>query len=289
MAETVSGCAHGKINLHLSVTERRPDGYHSIVSLFQQISLHDTIQIRSLKNDDVYIVGNDAVPLRNDLMRTAALLVKERYGIRNGVDIRIDKRIPMGAGLAGGSSDAAFVLRGLNLLWDLRFGEPILSELAAEIGSDVPFFLRAAAAMVTGRGEIVKPIKARTTYWILLVNPGFSVSTADAFRWLDQSGSFASTDAGEIESRYASGKPEDWRFTNSFTTLLADRSAAIRSIIEMLDGSGSLLTSVTGSGSTVFGVFTERSPMESAHAFVAQEYWSEIVSPLARIPSIVLQ
>src|SRR3954469_21339572 len=177
--------APAKINLSLKVLGKRADGFHEIETLIAPISLCDTIDIEKQNRwidfscDDPTLPGGD-----ENLVVRAAKLFLEQAKIKSGVSIKLEKKIPHGAGLGGGSSDAAAMLRALNELFETNLSREELGKIAAEIGSDVPFFLFNSAAVCKGRGEIVEPAKLKSKLSILLLKPAFGVPTAWAYsRW----------------------------------------------------------------------------------------------------------
>ncbi|MDP4161527.1 MAG: 4-(cytidine 5'-diphospho)-2-C-methyl-D-erythritol kinase [Bacillota bacterium] len=179
--------APAKINLTLDVLHKRPDGYHEVEMIMTTIDLADRVELTLLDEDKIFILShNRFVPDdQRNLAYQAALLLKERFKVKKGVSIAIEKNIPVAAGLAGGSSDAAATLRGLNKLWDLGLTLDELAELGSEIGSDVSFCVYGGTALATGRGEVIKDLPAPPTCWIILAKPFIGVSTADVYRRLD--------------------------------------------------------------------------------------------------------
>jgi len=173
--------APAKINLFLHVTGRRADGYHLLESVFALLDLADTVTLAA--RDDASVVRTndvDGVPADDDLAVRAARALQSAADIRHGVDITVTKRIPLGAGLGGGSSDAASVLLGLNRLWRLDWPRARLAALGATLGADVPFFVGGEPAMVRGAGEIVAPVTL-PAQWVALAIPRCHVRTADIF------------------------------------------------------------------------------------------------------------
>lgn len=186
--------APAKINLYLGVLGERADGYHEIKSLAMPISLCDRISLESIPagieakaETSVYFPG---IPwpfsmgaLKNNLTTRAAQLLKKTTGYRRGAKIRVEKNIPIGGGMGGGSSDAAAVLNGLNALWDTRLTKNELMELGAQLGCDIPALVHGGAIEITGRGERIRPVRraARPAIWMLLVNPGICISTSDIY------------------------------------------------------------------------------------------------------------
>lgn len=176
--------APAKINLSLDVLHKRPDGYHEVKMIMTTIDLADRIELSDREDGRIVIYShNRFVPDdQRNLAYQAAQILKRRYNISKGVNILIDKHIPVAAGLAGGSSDAAATLRGLNTLWELGLSLDTLAEIGAEIGSDVSFCVYGGTALATGRGEIVEHIEAPPRCWVILAKPEIGVSTADVYR-----------------------------------------------------------------------------------------------------------
>jgi 4-diphosphocytidyl-2-C-methyl-D-erythritol kinase len=181
--------APAKINLSLDVLYKRPDGYHEVEMVMTTIDLADRLELSLLEKDRIQIVShNRFVPDdQRNLAYQAAVLLKERFSVKEGVVIRMEKTIPVAAGLAGGSSDAAATLRGLNKLWNLNLTMDELAQLGAEIGSDVSFCVYGGTALAKGRGEIITHLPSPPTCWVVLAKPYIGVSTADVYRRLDLS------------------------------------------------------------------------------------------------------
>lgn len=175
--------APAKINLTLDVLYKRPDNYHEVEMIMTTVDLADRIGLESTADGEIKIISADRfVP--NDsknLAYQAAQLLKDTYGIQEGVSILIEKEIPIAAGLAGGSSDAAATLKGLNELWQLGLTLDELAELGAKIGSDVSFCIYGGTALATGRGEKITELPAPPTCWVVLAKPKVGVSTADVY------------------------------------------------------------------------------------------------------------
>jgi 4-diphosphocytidyl-2-C-methyl-D-erythritol kinase len=178
--------APAKLNLFLEVLGRRPDGYHDLATLMVTVGLYDTVELRERAGGDVTLWCDhptlSAGP--DNLVYRAVDLVRRRFGVRAGVGVRLHKRIPLQAGLAGGSSDAAATLAGLNRLWRLGQSAEELGVLGAELGSDVSFFFFGPAAWCTGRGEVVRPLRLGRPLDFVLACPGVGLSTAGVFRSL---------------------------------------------------------------------------------------------------------
>ena len=180
--------AYAKVNLTLDVLSRLPDGYHELATVMQTIDLHDTICLTATSDQQVHMVcTTPALSNLDNLAARAVNMVRQRLGWRQGVRIELYKRIPLAAGLGGGSSDAAAVLLALRQWWQLPFSAADLLSMAASLGSDVPFFLTGGLALCEGRGERVTPLAyywPASMRWLLLLKPSISVSTAEVFRAL---------------------------------------------------------------------------------------------------------
>lgn len=175
--------APAKINLSLDVLGKRQDGYHEVKMIMTTIDLADRLELMELAEDRIEILShNRYVPDdQRNLAYQAAKLLKEKFNVKKGVSITIEKTIPVAAGLAGGSSDAAATLRGLNKLWNLGLTIEELAELGSEIGSDVSFCVYGGTAIATGRGERIEHIKTPPSCWVILAKPHIGVSTADVY------------------------------------------------------------------------------------------------------------
>ena len=179
---SITVTSYAKVNLYLDVLGLRPDGYHEVETLIQEISLHDTLTFTRTSRGISVECDDPRVPCdASNLALRAAALLKRGYPGHGGIHIRIEKRIPPGGGLGGGSSNAAAALKALNNLWQLGLGADELESLGARIGSDVPFFIRGGAAVCRGRGEVIQPVRLRERYWYVLALPGFAVSTRQAY------------------------------------------------------------------------------------------------------------
>lgn len=176
--------APAKINLSLDVLSKREDGFHEVEMIMTTVDLADRIELKLLKEDKISVdVSEGFVPSDSrNIAYQAAQLLKKRFKISEGVEIYIQKNIPVSAGLAGGSSDAAATLRGLNQLWGLNLTIDELAILGAEIGSDVSFCVYGGTALATGRGEKIRHISAPPPFWVILAKPKMGVSTAEVYR-----------------------------------------------------------------------------------------------------------
>jgi 4-diphosphocytidyl-2-C-methyl-D-erythritol kinase len=183
-ADAVVVWAPAKVNLYLEVLAKRADGYHEIATLLVAVSLYDTLEFKEETSGEIQLDCDhpDLAVTADNLVLRAAQLLRQRTGCSSGARIRLAKRIPIAAGLAGGSTDAAATLAGLNRLWRLGLTQTDLALLGAKLGSDVAFFFATPAAWCTGRGEQVAPLALGQPLWFVLVCPPFGLSTAEVYR-----------------------------------------------------------------------------------------------------------
>ncbi len=256
---------------------RRADGYHELETLFERISLGDTIFLKTIPSGIRLQTNARNIPSdSSNLVWQAADLLQKRYGVKKGVAIRLVKRIPVAAGLGGGSSNAATVLMGLNRLWKMKLSRKELLSLAAEIGSDVPFFvLDTSFAIGKGRGEILKKINPpKAPIWHCLVKPPFGISTKEAYQGLSkhlkaspkQKLTPLRANVNMLLHSIQKGDQERVKrlLTNSLEVYLDKRLTSILKIKSELIRQGAFVSLMSGSGSTVFGLF--RSKLEAARA-----------------------
>jgi 4-diphosphocytidyl-2-C-methyl-D-erythritol kinase len=260
--------ACAKINLCLKVLGRRSDGYHEIETVLQSVSLHDRLEIRIEGSGTELSVDDPTVPEGPDnlVLKAVDLLRLDRKGEPlPGLRIRLTKRIPPGAGLGGGSSDAAAALVGLDRLLELRSDPVRLREQAAALGSDVPYFLSGGTALLTGRGTEVAPLADLPPAHLLILHPGKPLATAAVYAQLQE----PLTLAAKVDSISRFGRvPMDlasWmRAGNDLEPAATRLCADVRRMRELLDGSGAIASAMTGSGSAVFGQFKSASEAEAA-------------------------
>src|SRR5215475_12635806 len=182
--ETVLVWAPAKVNLFLEVLGKRPDGYHEIATLLVAVSLYDTLEFKEDPSGAVRLRCDvpELTTGPDNLVLKAAALLRQRTGCARGADVRLTKRVPLAAGLAGGSTDAAAALEGLNRLWRLGLSRDELARLGGELGSDVPFFFHTPVAWCTGRGEIVTPLALGRPLDLVIAKPAVGLSTAEVYR-----------------------------------------------------------------------------------------------------------
>ena len=252
---------NAKINLTLDILGKRPDGYHEVAMVMQSVGLHDTIEMDKAKEGISLSIN---VPwLRADeknLAWRAAALMQQEYGLPGGVKMRLTKRIPVAAGLAGGSADAAAVLRGMDQLYELGLSEDKLCELGARLGSDIPFCLRRGTMLATGRGEVLTRLADMPETWVVLAKPRISVSTAWAYQNYDEQGAEQHPDNERIQQEIARGdrKGVAKLLCNVLESVTIKRYAVISRYKELMMEQGAMASMMSGSGPTVFGLAESR-------------------------------
>ena len=284
MRTEVCVTAPAKINIGLYVLPGRVNGFHRIESIFQTVTLFDTLVVRASEKKGC-IVDCEGMELPSDnTISLSYTAFRSVTGIDNfGVRVELKKRIPSGGGLGGGSSDAAACIRAFEALNDITLSVRQLEAIASRVGSDVFFFLLCGAegcAVVTGRGEIVKPIHARDDLYILLVFPDVRSSTKEAYALLDESfaeGKITPCPAyADLETVYKT-PVSDWSFVNSFTPSLVSRFPEIGFALNDLRRKGALFAEMSGSGSTVYGIFASEAEAENARSVLASSWKGSIV------------
>ncbi len=293
-SSSVAVSAPAKINLILRILDRRPDGYHNLWSIMQTVALEDEIRInQSSAHQDIRLVC-DEVQLgadRSNLVYQAAAAVLQRAQRKVGLEIDLRKRIPMGAGLGGGSSDAAATILALNHLLQLGWSQTEMAEVAQPLGSDVPFFLYGPTASITGRGEIVRPLFIDGKKWVVLVNPGFGVETKWAYQELAAArkavrplaSNHQDLDRGHIQWSRVVPAAE-----NDFEPPVYAKHPSLGRIKQTLLDRGAEMALLSGSGATVFGVFSlEASAKQAAEHMTAQKSLKVFVVPTCSGPILV--
>jgi 4-diphosphocytidyl-2-C-methyl-D-erythritol kinase len=269
--------AYAKINLDLRLGIRRPDGYHPIDTFFVRVNVFDTLHADittdgkctlSIDGDSRLSAGEDNLIIR------AARAVQKCAPNGAGVALRLDKKIPQGAGLGGGSSDAASTLLLMRKLWSTHHSDEDLTLLGAELGSDVPFFLQPHAARATGRGEILEPVPLRDLPWALLIHPGFPSPTAQAYaEYAKRPG--PGQEGPPLLLIQRDGSELTLHPRNDLERPVEGKFLWIRSAREWLEKQSGVMTArMSGSGSTVFAIWKSEKEAEKA-ASAAREYFGE--------------
>lgn len=260
--------APAKINLTLDVLHKRPDGYHEVEMIMTTVDLADRLELESLEKNEIRIIShNRFVPddSRN-LAYQAAKLLKERYHIKKGVSIQIDKIIPVAAGLAGGSSDAAAALKGLNQLWDLGLSLDELAQLGAEIGSDVSFCVYGGTALATGRGEKIEHLPSPPNCWVVLAKPTIGVSTGEVYKNLKLDRMKRPDTRAMIEAIKENNYEKMCRnMGNVLESVTLQVHPEVALIKEQMIRFGADAVLMSGSGPTVFGLIRHDSRMHRVY------------------------
>ena len=269
--------SRAKINLSIDVLGKRQDGYHLVEMIMQTIDLYDLIEINEKDNDQISIKStSDEIPLDcNNLVYKAANLIKKTFNINKGVEIHIKKNIPVAAGMAGGSSNAAAVLVGLNKLWNLNLSNQQLEKIGLKLGADVPFCINGGAVLASGIGEELTPIKGLTKdVCILVCKPDLFVSTKEVYECIDSK---------DIDKRPNNKflieclKNEDTRqlAENMFNVLegvTMDKHPVIQQIKDIMTNNRALGAMMSGSGPTVFGLYENREDAVKCKAILEKQF-----------------
>jgi len=281
--------AYAKLNISLDVTNRREDGYHDMVMVMQTVSLCDELQLRFNDSGKVTASSNlRFIPSdERNLAVRAALCYLEAVG-ESGQGLHIDmrKKIPVGAGMAGGSADAAAVLRGMNALYDSRLDRKQLEELACAVGSDVAFCVAGGTALARGRGEILEDLPPLPDCFFAICKPEFSISTPELFRKLDETPLRRHPDTAGLVEAIGRGQLRELcrRMYNVFEDVPDRRMRTVAEIKGRLLDHGALGAMMTGTGSAVFGVFEKEETARDAAAALRGEYkFCCAATPVARL------
>ena len=258
--EIITLPAFAKINLGLSVLGRREDGYHEIRTVFQTVTLQDVLTFEPTTDGRLELTCTDpSIPTdESNLVMRASNALRERYNVTQGARVHLEKNIPAGGGLGGGSSDAAATLLALASLWNLKTGARELSELGASLGADVPFFLTGGTALGTGTGTEIAPLEDAPKMYLVVVTPDVHVSTAEAYKAL---GAPALTKDDALVNLSVSRTEADFPdslcdvMSNDFEAVVVRLHPEIGRARDALLGAGAFAASLSGSGSSVYGVF----------------------------------
>ena len=268
--------AFAKLNWMLKVLGRRPDGYHQIETVLQTISLYDSLSFgRSADTDITFTCDDPDLPGdRSNLVSRAAHALKSRYSVSDGAQIHLEKRIPVGSGLGGGSSDAAIALKGLNHIWNLQLSKDQLSEVAAQLGADVPFFLYGGTALGLGSGTEIQPLADAPDKVLLVLMPNTKVSTKSAYDSLNAP-SLTTVNRDTILS--SSRRPADFDLSypyglkNDFESVVFRSNPEIERAKAALVKAGARHALLAGSGASVFGLFDSQESQERAIQVIEME------------------
>ncbi len=282
--------APAKLNLFLHVTGRREDGYHSLQTVFQLLDWGDTLHF--LRREDGKIVRTTAlsdISEANDLSLRAARLLQAHTGCLYGVEIQVDKCLPMGAGLGGGSSDAATTLLVLNQLWDLHLSRAELQQLALSLGADVPFFVFGQNAFAQGVGEHLQALTLPTEHWLIVTPPVF-VSTMDIFSAEELTRNTKNIKIADFVANWHSRSvrgvnKQGSLLRNDLQPVVVQRYAEVAKVLDWFHTVGPLCCArMTGSGSSVFAAFPDKLAALAAQALVPATWRSQVAVSLQQHP-----
>ncbi|MGA3067244.1 MAG: 4-(cytidine 5'-diphospho)-2-C-methyl-D-erythritol kinase [Tepidisphaeraceae bacterium] len=280
-----------KINLHLRVGKTAPDGFHPLMSWFCTVGLFDTIEMTRTADGKMSLVCDvPEVPTdASNLIIRAGLATLEQYREQYGAKISLSKKIPMGGGLGGGSSNAATALRGFNQIWDLRFTADRMARLAAKLGSDVSFFLHGPSSVCTGRGQNVAPINSPRVRWAVLIFPAIPISTPKVYKRFDEL-NLGSTQAIEHQP--------DWKtwtnlraeqllplLINDLEAPAFDLFPELAGLRENIEKSLSRIVRMSGSGSTLFTLADDQTTAEKIAARIQKDFVPAAAVELSPITS----
>ena len=281
--------AYAKLNLTLDVTAKRDDGYHDMLMVMQTVSITDSVVLEQTGEKGIHAACNFRyIPTdeRNLAVRAAGAFLDTIGEEKDGILIRMDKTIPVGAGMAGGSADAAAVLRGMNRRYGSRMNRRDLEKLGERIGSDVAFCIAGGTSLARGRGEVLEDLTPMPDCAIVVCKPGFSISTPELFRKLDQIGLRTHPDTTGMLSALESGnlKEISMRMFNVFEEVEDRRMRSETEIKHVLLDYGALGAVMTGTGSAVFGVFNDETAAETCAAHLRSEHkFCRVARPTGRL------
>ena len=272
--------SYAKINLCLDVGRKMPNNYHKINSVFHQIDLHDKILIKKTKQDRIAIKSNiKNIENKDNLAYKAASLLKNEYKIKEGIEININKRIPLQSGLGGGSSNAASTLIALNKLFNLKLNKNELIDLASKIGSDVPFFIEGKTCLVSGIGDRIKRINSNLKLYLIIIKPKIGISTKLAYNEYDKH--IKNTQEIKKENKtkelvkalkQKNAEKVAENLHNDFETVIIKKYPIIKKMKDDLIKNSALNALMSGSGSAVFGIFKNKSEAENAFRKLGKRY-----------------
>ena len=265
--------AYAKINLMLNIIGKRPDGYHDVDMIMQTIGLCDVIDVEKRMNS-IEITGTGHIPYdETNLAYKAAKLFLDITGIRTGVKIHIQKNIPVCAGMAGGSTDAAAVLKAMNLLFGKPLSSKVLSRISARLGADVPYCLRGKTARATGIGEVISPIAPLGKMTVVVVKPPVSVSTPAAYGSLNYSELLHPDTEEAVRAIEADDMKKLFSLMgNSFEKSIFSMFPEIGEIKSDMLSMGASASLMSGSGSAVFGIFEDDTKAKEAYGYFVTKY-----------------
>jgi len=269
--------SYAKINIFLEIHNRMENNYHSITSLFSEIELHDILKFSLTKNQEINLLSNiENLEPNENLVYKIAIFIKTEFCVQCGALIELKKMIPISAGLGGGSSNGASTIKGLSKLWNLNLTNKQMHEIASEFGSDINFFIEGYQAIGTNRGEIIEPIEQSIFIDnILLINPGFAISSAEAYNLYSES----AEKNDELNSLYLKENIAKFQYPkscfNRLEAVICKKYPEIQSAIEKLYKHGATKAILSGSGPTMIGFFDNPYSLENARKeFADMNFWT---------------
>ena len=270
--------SRAKINLSIDVVGKREDGYHLVEMIMQTIDLYDIINIRNIHNQDIIVIKSNSreIPLNsNNIVYKAAELIKKKFNISTGIEILIDKNIPVAAGMAGGSSNAAAILVGLNRLWNLRLSKDELRTIGLELGADVPFCIEGGSYLASGIGEeLVKIIGLQENVSILVCKPNIFVSTKDIYQTLNVNTINKRPDNKYLMDLLVNFEVEQLakNMTNVLEDVTINNHKEIVDIKETMLENNAIGAMMSGSGPTVFGLYKNKNEAQKCKDKLLEKY-----------------
>lgn len=262
--------ALGKINLGLDILGRRENGYHDVRMVMQTVYLYDRVILEKTREPGIEISTNlPYLPVNeNNIAYKAAELLQREFGIREGIRISLEKHIPVAAGMAGGSSNAAAVLFGMNRMFDLGLSEEGLKERGVTLGADVPYCIMRGTVLAEGIGEILTPLPPLPKCYVLIAKPPLSASTKTVYEKIDREGIKSHPDIDGILAGLREGDLDQvaGSMGNVLEQVMLEEHPVLQRIKDVMVGSGALNAMMSGSGPTVFGIFTSRGRARAAAA-----------------------
>ncbi len=283
MARSVK--SYAKINLSLSITKKREDGYHELDGIMLPIELHDTLIISKLKNEDNFVTIDDFSNglIHYNLVSTAINALAKKYKFNDRFRVFIHKVIPMQAGLGGGSSNAAFTLKAVNQMLKLNASDEELIKIATPLGADIPFFINCKPARCKGIGEQIENVEVKNNYYVLIVKPKSGCSTKEVFAITDKV-PYKQIDIDKVKEALANGDDDLLAelIGNSLEEAAISLVPEIQTIKDTLKELGLKIVLMTGSGSAVFALSTDVGLLKKARKVLEDEYFAEIAKVIKK-------
>lgn len=275
MMKTVTRKAYAKVNLGLDVVRRRPDGYHEVKMIMQTVGIYDVLTFEKKEEKGIFLsVEDENIPCdKRNLIYRAAEMIFEEYPVREGVQITLIKNIPVAAGMAGGSTDAAAVFHGLNELFDLKMTEERMREMGVKIGADVPYCLMGGTALSEGIGEILTPLPGPSFAYVAVAKPSLFISTKYVYENLHADRLTSHPDIDGMVQALKDGSLSGItdRMENVLETVTEREYPVIAEIKKIMKAQGAENALMSGSGPTVFGIFKEEAKASAAIRLISEK------------------